>query len=82
MTDLRGAGHPFGQLKWYRVESETFTLEQANLVLSSSDLGLGSEVSADAERFLTALPLNDEAEIRIDVVLNWFQELKERVPVP
>ena len=65
----------------YRVESETFTLEEANLVLSSSDLGLGSEVSADAERFLTALPLNDEAEIRIDVVLNWFEELKARVPV-
>ena len=65
----------------YRIEAGTFTLGRADLVLSSSDLGLGSDVSADAERFLTALPLDDEAEIRLDVVLNWTQELLERVPV-
>ena len=66
----------------YRVESGTFTPGQAALVLSSSELGRGWDVSADAERFLTDLPLDDEAEIRIDVVLNWFEELKRLVPVP
>ncbi len=65
----------------YRVESRTFTPGQAALVLSSSDLGLGWDVSADAERFLTALPLDDEAEIRLDVVLNWFEELERLVPI-
>ena len=64
----------------YRVESGTFTPGQAALVLSSSDLGLEWDVSADAERFLTALPLDDEAEIRIDIVQNWFEELQARVP--
>ena len=49
-------------------------------MLSSSDLGLGWDVSANAERVLTALPLDDEAEIRIDIVQNWFTELQARVP--
>ena len=66
----------------YRVESGTFIPGEEALVLSSSDLGVGFEVSADATRFLTALPLDDETEVQVNIVLNWFAELKERVPVP
>ncbi len=32
------------------------------------------------ERFLMIKP--DEGQAQINVVLNWFEELKERVPVP
>ena len=52
-----------------------------------SRTGRHYDVSADAERFLLLADertTGDEAEAEdeITVVLNWFEELKERVPVP
>jgi hypothetical protein len=38
----------------------------------------GYDVSADGERFLFAK--DDPASNRLNVVLNWFEELKARVP--
>jgi hypothetical protein len=38
------------------------------------------EITPDGKRFLVVIPSQDVSE-RIDVVLNWFEELKQRVPV-
>ena len=43
------------------------------------------DVSPDGERFLMVKPVTATggvATAQINVVLNWFQELTERVPVP
>ena len=44
------------------------------------------DIFPDGERFMTALEAEETEETedrrRINVVLNWFEELKERVPVP
>ena len=54
-----------------------------------SRLGAGRnyDVSPDGQRFLaiTRVPLEtaaDGSSPHINIVLNWFEELKERVPVP
>ncbi len=39
------------------------------------------DVSPDGQRFLMIKEAGAE-EAQINVVLNWFEELKERVPVP
>ena len=49
--------------------------------------GRSYDVSPDGQRFLaiTRLPLETDADAsppHINIVLNWFEELKERVPVP
>ena len=45
------------------------------------------DVSPDGQRFLAinTVPLETDADVlppQINIVLNWFQELKEKVPVP
>jgi hypothetical protein len=43
------------------------------------------DASADSERFLMIKSGTDEAgagQPQINIVLNWFEKLKERVPVP
>jgi serine/threonine-protein kinase len=39
------------------------------------------DVSPDGQRFLMLKPSEQEAPTQINVVLNWFEELKRRVPV-
>ncbi len=38
------------------------------------------DISPDGQRFL--MIKREQAPAQINVVLNWFEELKERVPVP
>ena len=40
------------------------------------------DVSPDGQRFLINTLLEEEGATSITLVLNWFEELKERVPVP
>ena len=46
------------------------------------------DITPDGERFLAIFPTEEEAEPpaperpQINIVQNWFEELKERVPVP
>ena len=40
------------------------------------------DVSPDGKRFLINTLLEEEDATSITLVLNWFEELKERVPVP
>ena len=40
------------------------------------------DVSPDGQRFLINTLLEEEDAASITLVLNWFEELKERVPVP
>ena len=44
------------------------------------------DISPDGQRFLVVIPEDQDAAERprpqINIVLNWFEELKERVPVP
>ncbi len=50
-------------------------------------IGRNYDVSPDGQRFLSisVLPIDDddaEATVpKVNIVLNWFEELKERVPV-
>ena len=47
--------------------------------------GRGYDITPDGERFLmikTGSASDDAAPPKINVVLNWFQELTERVPSP
>jgi len=49
---------------------------------SSNDLGFAYDVSADGQRFLMVQTDPDEwTADELVVVLNWFEELKELVPV-
>ncbi len=44
--------------------------------------GLGYDVSLDGQRFLMVQAEEpDQAATQINVVLNWLEELKQRVPV-
>ena len=41
------------------------------------------DIFPDGERFVAVFPEEETTDLpSINVVLNWFQELKERVPVP
>ena len=45
------------------------------------------DITPDGERFVMVFPTGQtdsggSAAQRINIVLNWFEELKERVPVP
>ena len=45
------------------------------------------DITPDGERFLMVFPAGQDssaepARPQINIVLNWFEELKERVPVP
>ena len=53
----------------------------------SGNAGRNYDVSPDGERFLFVDPVvietgEDAPPPPINIVLNWFEELKERVPVP
>ena len=40
--------------------------------------------TVDGQRFLLAkrTATSDDTPVRINIILNWFEELKDRVPVP
>ena len=44
--------------------------------------GAGYDVTADGSRVVAIQPEQPDARRSVRVVLNWFEELKERVPVP
>ena len=79
-------GRRGGQL--YRVgieSSETFQHGTPTPLFERARLpGLfsqGYDVAADGQRFLIVTPQEQVAVSQLDVVLNWSQELLERVPV-
>ena len=43
--------------------------------------GRDNDVSPDGERFVAVVGTSSDAEQEMSVVVNWFEELKERVPV-
>ena len=52
------------------------------LPISVINTGASYDIMPDGQRFvIVALP-DEIPHPRINVVLNWFEELKERVPVP
>ncbi len=62
---------------------QTLPVEGFNVVSYSRDYDL----SPDGERLLMVFPADrpdsgEPARPQINIVLNWFEELKERVPVP
>ena len=52
------------------------------LINPAPDLHTGNHyaVSADGQRFLVLLPVQEYASLPFTVVLNWFEELKRKVP--
>ena len=60
-------------------------MENASNGLLGWSLGYprGSDTSPDGQRFLMIKPSEQQAQAatQINVVLNWFEELKRRVPV-
>jgi serine/threonine-protein kinase len=62
---------------------QTLPVEGFNVVASYRDY----DISPDGERLLMVFPADqpdsgDPSRPQINIVLNWFEELKERVPVP
>ena len=62
---------------------QTLPVEGFNVVLGYRDY----DMSPDGERLLMVFPADqpdsgEPARLQINVVLNWFEELRERVPVP
>ncbi len=61
---------------------QTLPVEGFNVVLGYRDY----DMSPDGERLLMVFPADqsngESARLQINIVLNWFEELKERVPVP
>ena len=62
---------------------QTFPVEGFNVVGSYRDY----DISPDGERLLMVFPAGqpdtgEPGRPQINIVLNWFEELKERVPVP
>ena len=62
---------------------QTLPVEGFNVVSSYRDY----DMSPDGERLLMVFPADqsdsgEPARLQINIVLNWFEELKERVPVP
>jgi serine/threonine-protein kinase len=66
----------------------TFTTEETVQIGEFMSFGYyrSFDVTPDGERFLVVLPPqatdSDAPQPQINVVVNWFEELKERVPVP
>ena len=42
--------------------------------------GLNYDVTSDGQRFLMLKPVVEEIPVEMVVILNWFEELKQRVP--
>ncbi len=62
---------------------QTLPGEGFNVVINYRDY----DISPDGERLLMVFPANradpgEPARPQINIVLNWFEELKERVPAP
>ncbi len=62
---------------------QTFPVEGFNVVSTYRDY----DMSPDGKRLLMVFPADrpdsgESARPQINIVLNWFEELKERVPVP
>ena len=52
-------------------------------LFSLSEIGNANfDVAADGERFVMISSAGGTAEANLNIVLNWFEELKARVPVP
>ena len=52
------------------------------LPISVVPAGTSFDIMPDGQRFLIVAPPEEIPHPRINVVLNWFEELKERVPAP
>jgi hypothetical protein len=57
---------------------EQMPIENSVTVSHSRDY----DITPDGEQFIVVLPTDQQDAGRIPVVLNWFEELKERVPIP
>ncbi len=62
---------------------KTLPVEGFNVVIGYRDY----DMSPDGERLLMVFPADqpdsgEPARLQINIVLNWFEELKERVPMP
>ena len=62
---------------------QTLPVQGFNVILGYRDY----DISPDGERLLMMIPADrpdsgGPARPQINIVLNWFEELKERVPVP
>ena len=63
------------------VETEQDFQAQTPRLLFESSYPLGDyDVAPDGQRFVMALPVGGSAPDQINVVLNWFEELKRLVP--
>ena len=63
----------------------TFSADSPRLLFEetyqkSTLFGAAYDVSPDGQRFLMIQGSEQEAVTQINVVLNWFEELKQRVP--
>jgi len=66
----------------YVVTSPSFSVGTPKILFEDQDLAdTAWDVSPDGQRFLMVKPLEQQqAATQIDVVLNWLEELKRRVP--
>ena len=80
-----------GRIVAVEVETESnFVVGRADILVDGPDnpsegLGQNYDVDTDAERFLMVKEMSetdDGSSASITVVLNWFEELKARVPIP
>ncbi len=83
----RGIGRNFEKIMVVSVETDTdFTRGEPRTFLDLPSSSTVWDLHPDGERFLVlrsvAIRGIDEQNARINVVVNWFEGLKERVPVP
>ena len=83
----RGIGPNFERIMAVAVETETdFTRSEPRTVLDLPSSSTVWDLDPEGERFLVlgnvAISGIDAENARINVVVNWFEELKARVPVP
>ena len=66
----------------YDVVSGSFEPGQPYPVLKGLGIGFWSTfgISPDSQKFLVALPTEESQQPQLNVVLNWFEELKQLVP--
>ena len=63
------------------VTSSSFSAGTPKMLLEDQDfINAAWDVSPNGQRFLIVKPMEQQAATQIDVVLNWFEELKRRVP--
>ncbi len=84
--------HLVGETLEARLAKGALPLEQTLGTQGFLVIGMGTgirpyDITPDGQRFLMIFPADqtesgEPARERINIVLNWFEELKERVPVP